>query len=105
VRNAQDTLATNTDELAFLEVIAVDAKNNEVHDFNEWVDVEIQGKCNVVAMDKGCPTDLTSFQSLRRKAYNGKLLVVVKGQRDVGKIIVHVHSEALKSGSRKLIVK
>ena len=105
VRNTQDTLAANTDELAFLEVIAVDAKNNEVPDFNEWVDVEIQGKGNVVAMDNGCPTDLTSFQSLRRKAYNGKLLVVVKGQRDVGKIIVHVHSEALKSGSRKLIVK
>lgn len=105
VKNTQDTLAADSDELVFLEVTAVDAKNNEVPDFNEWVDVEIQGKGNVVATDNGCPTDLTSFQSLRRKAYNGKLLVVVKGQKDAGKIIVDVHSGGLKSGSRQLMVK
>lgn len=104
IKSKQDTLNTAREELAFLEVVAVDTDGNELPDFNAWINVEIQGGGTVVATDNGNPTDLTSFQSLTRKAYNGKLLIVVKGYIANGEVTVSAHSDGLKSGIRKLIV-
>jgi len=104
IKSKQDTLNTALEELAFLEVVAVDTDGNELPDFNAWINVEIQGGGTVVATDNGNPTDLTSFQSLTRKAYNGKLLIVVKGYIANGEVTVSAHSDGLKSGIRKLVV-
>src|SRR5690606_706490 len=104
IKSKRDTLNTALEELAFLEVIAVDTDGNELPDFNEWINVEIQGGGTVVATDNGNPTDLTSFQSLTRKAYNGKLLIVVKGYIANGEVTVSAHSDGLKSGTRKLVM-
>lgn len=104
IRNAHDTLAAAAGELAFLEVVALDKAGKEVPHFNEWVDVQIQGGGKVIATDNGNPTDLTSFQSTSRKAYNGKLLVVVKAEQGMGNIAVRVRADGLKSGSRHLVV-
>ncbi|MBD1432014.1 glycoside hydrolase family 2 protein [Sphingobacterium sp. DN00404] len=104
IKSKQDTFDTAHEELAFLEVLAIDVGGNEVSHFNEWVNVDIQGGGRVVATDNGCPTDLMSFQSWTRKAYNGKLLVVVKGDT-ANEIIVSVHADGLKSGIRKLVMK
>jgi beta-galactosidase len=105
IKNTQDILNAKNQELAFLEIIAVDIEGNEVPCFNEWVDVEIQGDGTVVATDNGNPADLTSFQSVKRKAYNGKLLAVVKGNKENSGFSVGAHAKGLKSGTRHIVVK
>lgn len=104
IKNREDTLDVGNHELAFLEVVAVDLEGNEVPCFNDWVEVETKVGGTVVATDNGNPTDGTSFQSLKRKAYNGKLLVVVKGNKGDDKIAVMAHAKGLRSGIRQLVV-
>ncbi|PRD50710.1 glycoside hydrolase family 2 TIM barrel-domain containing protein [Sphingobacterium gobiense] len=105
IKNMQDTIDAGNYELAFLEVVAVDVEGNEVPYFNDWVEVETKVGGTVVATDNGNPTDLTSFQSSKRKAYNGKLLAIVKSNKGDDKITVAVHAKGLKSASRQLVVK
>lgn len=103
VESKQDTLNMAEDDLAFLEITARDRKGNEVPLFNELVRIELKGEGTVVATDNGNPTDLTSFQSLARKAYNGKLLVVVRGNGKPGNMVtVSVHAKGLESATKTL---
>lgn len=91
-------------ELAFLEIEALDEHGHEVPLFNDEIQIAIAGDGVVVATDNGNQTDLTLFQSLKRKAYNGKLLVVVKGTKAGGTVEVKASSGQLEDAIVKLSV-
>lgn len=103
IKNTGDTLNAGKEELAFLEVVALDKNGNEAPCFNGYIELDVQGEGQLLAMDNGNTTDLTSFQSPIRGAYHGKLLVIVKGKQK-GTIVVSAHSRDLISGTRQLIV-
>lgn len=103
-KSDNDTLALADGEFAFLEVVAVDENGHEVPIFNAEIQVTVQGDGVLVATDNGNPTDLISFQSSKREAYNGKLLVVVSGNKGGNEIIVLAHTEGLESRSQQLMV-
>src|SRR5690606_7013454 len=93
------------DDLIFLEIVALDEAGREVPDFNEWVEVEVGKGGKLLAMDNGNPTELTSFQSARRRAYNGKLLAIVRPEHSGKSIRVRVHGQGLVSGLLEISLK
>ncbi|MDM1294775.1 DUF4982 domain-containing protein [Sphingobacterium sp. N143] len=91
-------------ELAFVQVHIIDADGNIVPDAANEIKFSVEeGDATIVATDNGNTTDLTSFQSLCRKAYNGKALAIIASKRS-GKIIVKATSKGLVAGQVEIVV-
>ncbi|WGO99619.1 beta-galactosidase GalB [Saccharophagus degradans] len=66
-------------DLAFITVDVQDADATNVPTADNPLSFTLAGPGEIVATDNGDPTDLTSFTSHTRNAFNGKCLVIVRG--------------------------
>lgn len=83
-------------DLSFIRVTIVDAKVRMVPRANNHLKFPVSGPAEIIATDNGDATDLTSFQSLERKAYNGMALVVLRGAyQGTGKVVLTVEAKGL----------
>ena len=90
-------------DLSFITVKITDQNGLMVPRSKNPVRFEIEGAGEIVATDNGDATDLNSFQSKQRKAYNGMALVIVRSIKGKsGKIKIKALSENLK-GSEIII--
>ena len=90
-------------DLSFITVKITDKNGLMVPRSKNQIRFEIAGAGEIVATDNGDATDLSSFQSKSRKAFNGMALVIVrtiKGKR--GKIRVKAVSDGLKAAEISL---
>ena len=88
------------DDLSFITVKIADRDGLLVPRSKNRLKVEISGPGEIVAMDNGDATDLESFQSPNRKAYNGLALVIVRSKRgQKGTIRLRVASDQLASAT------
>ena len=87
----KNALKADGSDLSFIRVTIVDAKGRMVPRANNHLKFSVSGPAEIVATDNGDATDLTSFQSLERKAYNGMALVVLRGAyQHTGKVVLNV---------------
>ena len=68
-------------ELAFVNLSIVDAEGREVPRSRIPVEFSLEGDGKIVATDNGDETDFTSFHSLSRYAFNGKLQAIVRAKK------------------------
>jgi beta-galactosidase len=94
----RSAISADGSDLSFITVKITDKNGLMVPRLKNPIHFEISGAGEIVATDNGDATDLSSFQSTERKAYNGMALVIVrsiKGRR--GKITLKAVSDNLKS--------
>jgi beta-galactosidase len=85
-------------DLSFVTVKIADPSGLMVPRAKNTARFEISGPGEIVATDNGDATDLTSFQSKSRKAYNGMALVIVRSVKGkAGKITLKAVSDGLKT--------
>jgi beta-galactosidase len=85
----RDKIRADGKDLSFVTLTVEDKHGLMVPQADDPVHFQISGPGEIVATDNGDPTDLTSFPSHDRKAFNGLCLAIVR-------------SEAGKSGTIKL---
>ena len=93
-------------DLSYITVEITDKNNLMVPRSKNPIRFEISGAGEIIATDNGDATDLSSFQSKSRKAYNGMALVIVrsvKGKR--GKIKLTAFSDNLKTSEITILAK
>ena len=71
---------------------------------NNLLHFKLNGSAQIVATDNGDPTDMTSFVSHSRNAFNGSALVILKS-RNEGNFKLTVSSQGLQEGSMLLVAK
>ncbi len=99
------TLKPDGTDLLFVRVEIVDAKGRTVPRANNHLEFSVSGPVEIAATDNGDATDLTSFQSSERDAYNGMALVILRGTyQKKGKGVLTVKSKGLPVQKVKLIV-
>ena len=87
-------------DLAFVTVQVVDALGRAVPTADDPVWFEIEGPGELVATDNGDPTSFEPFKSAERRAFNGKVLAIVRGIRgEEGVFSVVARSEGLNEGT------
>ena len=89
-------ISADGQDLSYITVKITDKNGLMVPRSKNRIAFEISGAGEIVATDNGDATDLESFQSNQRKAYNGMALVIVrsiKGKR--GKITLKAISDGL----------
>lgn len=87
-------------DLAFITVRITDRKGRIVPKSDNLIEYSVSGPGEIVATDNGDPTDMTSFSSTRRKAFNGLALVIVRftGERS-GSLRLRATSSGLRGAT------
>jgi beta-galactosidase len=90
------TIAADGQDLAFITVTIVDKDDVLVPHANNRVCFSIDAPGEIVATDNGDPTNLESFQSRERDAFNGLCLAIVRSRPDqAGTITLKAESGGL----------
>jgi beta-galactosidase len=93
-------IAGDGKDLSFVTVTVTDADGQMVPRSMSPIHFELTGPGEIVATDNGDPTDMTSFPSRDRKAFNGLALAIVRARRGTsGDIVVTATSEGLAEAS------
>ena len=97
MRADRSAIKADGQDLSFVTVKIADKDGLMVPRSKNAVRFEISGAGEIVATDNGDATDLSSFQSKTRKAYNGMALVIVRSIKGKnGKITLKAVSDGLK---------
>ncbi|WP_010135340.1 beta-galactosidase GalB [Ochrovirga pacifica] len=86
-------------DLSFITIQIQDKDGNECPLANNLVQFEIEGVGTLAAVGNGDQTSLASFQAMKRKAFNGKCLLVIKSTEKAGEIKITAKSNGLESKS------
>lgn len=90
-------------DLAFITVRVVDKDGFVVPRSNNQIDFSIDGPGEIIATDNGDATNMVSFTSKKREAFNGLCLVIIRTKPDEkGIISITAKSNGLKDTLIKL---
>lgn len=97
-------LSADGESLSYVECTIVDENGNMVPDASNLVKFEVEGAAAIVGVDNGQQestelykygnTDSSSYSE--RTAYNGKVLVILKSEREAGEAVLTISSDDLK---------
>jgi beta-galactosidase len=90
------TIKADGQDLSFITVAITDKDGLTVPRSMNPIDFDISGPGEIIATDNGDATNLVSFQSKQRQAFNGLALVIVRSQPgQKGDIVVKARSDGL----------
>ena len=93
-------IANDGKDLSFITVKVADAQGLMVPRTHNQLNFTVEGAGEIVATDNGDATDLTSFKSHSRRAFNGLALVIVRARKGAsGPITIRASSDGLQSGA------
>lgn len=102
----RSTIKADGQDLSFVTVKITDKNRLMVPRSKNLIKFEIEGAGEIVATDNGDATDLSSFQSKTRKAYNGMALVIIRSVKGKsGAIKLKAVSDGLKTAQISLMTK
>lgn len=107
IRLVSNRNAINADcnDLSYISVEIVDEMGNVVPYENDTeVSYSITGEGELAGVGNGNPTDISSFQQLKKKVYQGKGLVIIRPKSRTGKIVLKASAEGLTNDSITVIV-
>lgn len=94
----RNIIASDGKDLSFITISVHDKDGQVVPDAKNFIRFTVEGAGELVATDNGDPTDMTSFQSPLRNAFNGYCLAIVRAiPGKSGNIILKAESENLES--------
>lgn len=96
----RNLISADCNDLAFITVRVTDRKGRIVPQSDNLIEYSIRGPGEIVATDNGDPTDMTSFASTQRTAFNGLALVIVRftGERS-GSLKLRATSAGLRGAT------
>lgn len=93
----REQIAADGRDLAFLTARVLDADGIEVPTASDLLRFTVEGRGRLLATDNGDPRDLTAFPSPERRAFSGRALAIVAGERGAdGALRVSVASDGLQ---------
>jgi len=101
------SLPANPGGLASIEIRVEDAAGHRVYATPEPIEirVEVSGAGELAAVDSGDQRDMGPVQTDRRKAYQGRVLALVRSTHNAGNITVRASAAGMKPGEVALIAK
>jgi beta-galactosidase len=91
-------------DLSFITVRVVDQSGSLAPRADNLIRFTIDGPGEIVATDNGDPTNLESFKSTQREAFNGLCLAIIRAKPGVaGSITLHASADALSEARITLV--
>lgn len=93
-------------DLAYVQFEIVDANGNVVPYADDLIDFEISGAADILGVDNGNSSSQERYKYLdnnwKRRAFNGKGLVILGSKKEAGDIVLKASGEGLESAEIKL---
>lgn len=86
-------------DLSFVTVEVLDKDNNLCHLSENLINFEVKGNAFIAGVDNGCQTSMERFKDNKRKAFNGKCLVVLQNNGEKGTATLTAKSNSLESST------
>ncbi len=104
LRMTADRTALHADgeDLAFVQVEAVDAQGRPVFDADQQVHFSVRGQATIAAVGNADQQDSTPYQGSARKLYQGRALIVLRTTSHAGSIELRATAAGLDSASSRL---
>lgn len=96
------TIKANTEDISFVTVNVLDKNNNLVPDASNLIQFEISGNGFIAGVDNGSQTSMESFKDNKRKAFNGKALVLLQNNGSKGNITLKATAPGLQSATASI---
>ena len=93
----RESIYSNRNDLAYIEVNLLDENGNLVLDDDQVVSFEIKGVADLIGVGNGNPVEMKSFQADSCKTFHGKAMAVVRPRGDEGNITVTAYAKKLKA--------
>ena len=77
----RNVLSADGKDLCFISIEVQDADGRFVPTADPMIEFSVEGPGAVVATDNGDPTNMTTFSSPSRKAFNGRVLAIVRANK------------------------
>jgi len=95
-------LTNDWNDVVFVTAMVVDGNGVRVPDADPLINFDAKGAGSIVAVDSADNTDHDSFQTTKRKAFQGRCLAYIKTDRNTGTVAVTASAEG--SQSNKIII-
>lgn len=95
----RDSIRADGNDLCYVTVQVTDENGNLVPDADNRVSFKVEGDGELVGVDNGWTTDHDSYQSSNRRAFNGKLVAIVRSTREAGEFTLTASSAGLEGSS------
>ncbi len=95
----RQTIKADGNDLSFITVSITDEKGTLAPRADNLIKFSLEGNGKIVGVASGDPTNHESFKGTEHSAMNGKALVVVQSEKEVGNLKLTATSEGLKDAS------
>ena len=95
----RDIITADGKDLSFVTVEVLDKDNNLCPISENLINFEVKGNAFIAGVDNGCQTSMERFKDNKRKAFNGKCLVVLQNNGEKGTATLTVKSNGLESST------
>lgn len=90
-------------DLSFITVSILDKDGNLVPNASNLIQFELSNNlASIVGVDNGLQTSMESFKDNKRKAYNGKCLIILQAGQETGEVVLKAKSAGLKEDIIKI---
>jgi beta-galactosidase len=90
-------ILANGQDLSYITVEVLDSEGVRYPKADNLIEFEVEGPGSIVAVGSSNPMGTESFQQPRRKAYQGRCLVIVKSEAEAGAVVLKASSEGLQA--------
>lgn len=95
----RDIITADGKDLSFVTVEVLDKDNNLCPLSENLINFEVKGNAFIAGVDNGCQTSMERFKDNKRKAFNGKCLVVLQNNGEKGTATLTAKSNGLESST------
>ena len=92
-------IKANNQDLSYITVELLDAKNNRHPLAENLIQFKVEGDATIVGIGNANPTSIESYQADKRKAWQGRCLVIIKAGKKGGPINIIAETDGLPSAS------
>lgn len=95
----RNIITADAKDLSFVTVEVLDKDNNLCPLSENLINFEVKGNAFIAGVDNGCQTSMERFKDNKRKAFNGKCLVVLQNNGEKGTATLTANSNGLESST------
>lgn len=95
----RNIITSDGKDLSFVTVEVLDKDNNLCPLSENLINFEVKGNAFIAGVDNGCQTSMERFKDNKRKAFNGKCLVVLQNNGEKGIATLTANSNGLESST------
>jgi beta-galactosidase len=99
------SIRANGEDLTYITAKIVDAAGIPVPNADNLIKFTMKGPGTLIATDNGSETDLESFQSTEKKAFNGLCLAVIRSSTNSGTLVLNARAQGLAEAGVEIATK